>query len=515
MKNLSLRARLLLATAMAIVGIVLLSVLSWIEVRRSGAALESIIEGNIRPLLAMQRIDNGLGAIRFRAAGVLLDHLPVTGTVNHLKETRTELAAAWDVVKDESTASDEEAQVLKQAREGWPQVGAVLDALDKAYAAKDKGKLDDILQGDWAQLHKGFIKPLTALAALQEKGSEATVTQAGTDSRRALTVAIGSGLLVALGVSALMLMTIRHVLGSLKEAEASARAIAAGDLSRVIPARGNDEVGRLMGALSAMQGALATLVGGIRETAGNIQVASTEVATGNTDLSQRTEQTASSLQQTASSMEELTGTVQQTADTARSANQLAGAATEVAREGGAIVARVVTTMGEINTSSKKIADIIGVIDGIAFQTNILALNAAVEAARAGEQGRGFAVVASEVRSLAQRSAQAAREIKSLIHASVEKVDGGSRLVTEAGQTMDQIVSQVQRVTDLVGEITGAAQEQSNGIGQVNQAVSQLDQMTQQNAALVEQSAAAAESLKGQAARLAEAVAVFRLEPGRG
>ncbi|NUP88094.1 MAG: chemotaxis protein, partial [Burkholderiaceae bacterium] len=249
----------------------------------------------------------------------------------------------------------------------------------------------------------------------------------------------------------------------------------------------------------------------IRQTADSIQVASTEVATGNQDLSQRTEQAASNLQQTASSMEQLTATVRQSADAAAQANQLAASAAEVAQRGGQVVQQVVTTMDAINASSKKIADIIGVIDGIAFQTNILALNAAVEAARAGEQGRGFAVVAGEVRSLAQRSAEAAREIKALIGNSVDKVETGSRLVTDAGSTMNEIVASVQRVTDIIGEITAASSEQSAGLGTINVSVVQLDQMTQQNAALVEESAAAAESLRDQASRLAGLVATFRLD----
>ena len=248
----------------------------------------------------------------------------------------------------------------------------------------------------------------------------------------------------------------------------------------------------------------------VRSSAGSVNVAAEEIATGNHDLSSRTEQAASNLQETASAMEQLTATVRNSADSAAQANQLAASAAEVAQRGGSVVSQVVSTMDEINASSKKISDIIGVIDGIAFQTNILALNAAVEAARAGEQGRGFAVVASEVRSLAQRSAEAAREIKSLIGASVDKVETGSRLVSDAGATMSEIVASVQRVSEVIGEISTASSEQSNGIGQVNTAVTQLDQMTQQNAALVEQSTAAAESLRQQAQRLSEALAGFRL-----
>ena len=251
----------------------------------------------------------------------------------------------------------------------------------------------------------------------------------------------------------------------------------------------------------------------VQASATQIEVASREISTGNNDLSARTEQAASNLEETAASMEELTSTVRQSADAARQANQLASSAAEIAARGGQVVGQVVTTMDEINHSSKKISDIIGVIDGIAFQTNILALNAAVEAARAGEQGRGFAVVAGEVRNLAQRSAEAAKEIKGLIGASVDKVEAGSKLVADAGQTMSEIVGSVQRVSDIIGEITAASGEQSDGIGQVNVAVTQLDQMTQQNAALVEESAAAAESLKDQAQRLAQVIQIFRFEAG--
>jgi len=302
----------------------------------------------------------------------------------------------------------------------------------------------------------------------------------------------------------------RSVTRPLQEAVAAAHVIARNDLSQPLDSQRRDELGELLRALGAMQSSLHQMVSQVRASTDNISNASTEIASGNQDLSTRTEQTAANLQQAASSMEQLTGTVKQSADSARQANQLASSAAEVAARGGVVVSQVVSTMDEINASSKKIADIIGVIDGIAFQTNILALNAAVEAARAGEQGRGFAVVASEVRSLAGRSAEAAREIKGLIGASVDRVEVGSKLVADAGKTMQEIVGSVQRVTDIIGEITAASAEQSDGIGQVNTSVTQLDQMTQQNAALVEQSAAAAESLKDQAARLAQVVGTFRL-----
>jgi methyl-accepting chemotaxis protein len=320
----------------------------------------------------------------------------------------------------------------------------------------------------------------------------------------------------AIVVVPLTLLNMQTICAPLAEAEALAEAIAEGDLSREMkPVEGVDEASKLMRSLHHMQEALQAMVGQLRTAADSIRTASVEIATGNQDLSSRTEQTASNLQEAASSLVQLTGTVKQTADSARTANQLASSASGAAAKGGEVVSQVVSTMDEINASSKRISDIIGTIDGIAFQTNILALNAAVEAARAGEQGRGFAVVAGEVRSLAQRSAEAAREIKTLIGASVERVETGSRLVQEAGSTMSDIVSSVQRVTDIIGEITAASSEQSDGISQVNQGVSNLDQMTQQNAALVEQSAAAAESLKDQAERLGAVVDRFRVSGSAG
>jgi methyl-accepting chemotaxis protein len=318
-------------------------------------------------------------------------------------------------------------------------------------------------------------------------------------------------LLASLVVGAGMAFFItRSVTRPLHDAVGVARVIAGSDLSQPIVSTRKDELGDLLRTLGQMQDSLRTLISQVRHSTDSIGTASAEIATGNQDLSARTEQTASNLQQTASSMEQLTGTVKQSADSARQANQLASSAAEVAARGGVVVSQVVATMQDINASSKKIADIIGVIDGIAFQTNILALNAAVEAARAGEQGRGFAVVAGEVRNLAQRSAEAAREIKSLIGASVEKVDAGSKLVGDAGAQMTDIVAQVKRVADLIDEISAATIDQTRGIGQINSAVGQLDQMTQQNAALVEQSAAAAESLRDQSDKLARAVGGFKL-----
>jgi len=318
---------------------------------------------------------------------------------------------------------------------------------------------------------------------------------------------------LALGAAYAVLVT-RSITRPMNEALAIAETVAAGDLTSRIEVTRTDETGQLLQALKNMNDNLINIVGQVHQGTSTIASASGQIAAGNQDLSSRTEQQASSLEETASSMEELTSTVRQNADNARQANSLAASASEVARKGGDVVAQVVGTMGSINESAKKIADITGVIDGIAFQTNILALNAAVEAARAGEQGRGFAVVATEVRNLAQRSAAAAKEIKELITDSVDKVDAGSKLVDQAGATMTDIVASITRVTDIMGEITSASQEQSAGIEQVNQSIAQMDQVTQQNASLVEEAAAAAESLQLQADQLVQVVGAFKLDGTR-
>jgi methyl-accepting chemotaxis protein len=325
---------------------------------------------------------------------------------------------------------------------------------------------------------------------------------------RLLMATLGLAILAAAGVVAWILS--RSITGPLSQALAVANTVAAGDLTSRIDVQARDETGQLLRALKTMNENLAQTVQSVRRGTDTIATASSEVATGSQDLSSRTEQQASALEETASSMEELTSTVKQNADNARQANTLAGSASQVAERGGMLIEQVVGTMGDIDTASGRIADIIGVIDGIAFQTNILALNAAVEAARAGEQGRGFAVVASEVRSLAQRSAAAAKEIKTLIEDSSTKVENGSKLVGEAGATMREIVESVRRVTDIMAEISAASQEQTAGIEQINGAIAQMDQVTQQNAALVEQTSAASAAMQDEAARLAQAVSAFRL-----
>jgi methyl-accepting chemotaxis protein len=375
------------------------------------------------------------------------------------------------------------------------------DLLKEFGAAKDKAAMDAFRQGI-----AEFSKVESDLLASRSDALSSTASMTN------YTLTLG-GLALCLVTGLIGMLLARSVFAQLggepRDAASVAERVASGDLSVVVPAKPGDSTS-LMANLSRMQSSLAQVVSNVRQNSESVATASAQIAQGNQDLSGRTEQQASALQQTAATMEELGTTVRHNADSARQANQLAQGASAVAAQGGEVVGKVVTTMQGINDSSRKIGDIISVIDGIAFQTNILALNAAVEAARAGEQGRGFAVVASEVRSLAQRSAEAAKEIKTLIGRSVEQVEHGTALVDQAGKTMGEIVGSIQRVSDIVAEITSASAEQSSGVQQVGEAVSQMDQATQQNAALVEESAAAAESLRSQAQLLVQAVAVFRL-----
>ncbi len=362
-----------------------------------------------------------------------------------------------------------------------------------------------------APAETAFLEALQGGVKLGGTLMDNEVKNAESDGSFAVIVILATTVFATLMAAVLAWWVTRSITRPLAVAVDVAQRVAAGDLTSKVEVKTTDETGQLLQALKDMNESLGKIVGEVRASTDTITTASSEIAAGNQDLSQRTEEQASSLEETASSMEELTSTVKQNADNACQASQLAASASSIAVKGGAVVGDVVSTMGAISESSKKIADIIGVIDGIAFQTNILALNAAVEAARAGEQGRGFAVVAGEVRNLAQRSAGAAKEIKALIEDSVGKVDSGTKLVDQAGRTMEEVVSSIKRVTDIMAEITAASQEQSSGIEQVNQAVTQMDQVTQQNAALVEEAAAAAESMQQQARQLATAVTVFKLD----
>jgi methyl-accepting chemotaxis protein len=392
------------------------------------------------------------------------------------------------------------ALLMKQSLDSSQYDGKVFD--DSTQLVKDSRVVEEILQ------------KMVAYSDGQARASMENVAGTYKASRMMMLVLVLGGIVASIGLGVVMARMLgMQIGGEPAYAAGIVDRVAAGDLTVHVDLRKGDSRS-LLYAIHKMQQELTRVISQIRQASGTIATASSEIAAGNHDLSSRTEEQASSLEETAASMEELTSTVKQNADNARQANQLAVSASSVAVKGGSVVAEVVGTMGAINASSRKIVDIIGVIDGIAFQTNILALNAAVEAARAGEQGRGFAVVAAEVRNLAQRSAAAAKEIKTLIGDSVDKVEEGSKQVAEAGRTMDEIVDSVKRVTDIMAEITAASQEQTAGIEQVNQAITQMDQVTQQNAALVEEAAAAASSLQEQASDLSQVVSVFQLEGGQ-
>ncbi len=416
----------------------------------------------------------------------------------------------------EASTTTVEKDLLRQAK---LHEAAAMPAIAKASELWLGGKAEDatkVLIREIRPNQKKWMAALEQLAALEEKLNAQAATEAANAYIVARNVMLGiGGLAMFVGLLAAIVITrslIKQLGGEPDYTARIASSIAHGDLSVSIDTT-NASKGSLLMEVREMRNSLKDIVGQVRVGTETIGTASREIAAGNIDLSSRTEMQASSLEKTASAMEELTSTVKQNADNAREANLLAATASDVARKGGEVVAQVVDTMGSINTSANKIVDIIGVIDGIAFQTNILALNAAVEAARAGEQGRGFAVVASEVRNLAQRSAAAAKEIKTLIGDSVEKVERGSKLVGQAGVTMDEVVASVKRVTDIMSEISNASQEQSAGIAQVNMSIIEMDSMTQQNAALVEEAAAAAQSLQDQASELAHVVSIFKLVEG--
>ena len=491
-----------------------------------------IVTGQVSTWMLGTQAENGLMASR----NSLEDFKTMASANQQLAEVHANvyrtvaIVASLDDAKVKSTRAD-----LGKQLEGVKRVVGTL--ADSAADAQLQGDIKSMLalvdtyakQAD-AAINFASIDPNTGISAMQRadasfrdliKVSAAATAHIEAASEAAISTSQSRGKTIALTLAAVALaaglvavwlswLMQKKIVTELARASRVASEVADGNLAVDARTDRTDEVGDLMKALEAMTVQLNRSISTVRDSSESIRLSSSEIATGNQDLSERTEQTASNLQRASGSTEHLTGTVAQSAESAQQANKLASSAAEVAARGGVVVSQVVTTMEEINTSARKIADIISVIDGIAFQTNILALNAAVEAARAGEQGRGFAVVASEVRSLAGRSAEAAKEIKTLIGASVDKVDSGSRLVAHAGETMTEIVGSVQRVSKIISEISAAASEQSQGIGEVNTAVSELDQMTQQNAALVEESAAAAESLREQAQRLADVVSTFKL-----
>ncbi len=473
-------------------------------------AVQAVQEANIRLLYASR------AQVTLLSAGTLGER---NAGANEVKASMDGLVARAAEVKSFFSETEDGAKLFGQFES---QVGPLTTHMNDFVTLLKKQPLDSTqfdsqVSEETARLLKesrGLEEVLQRMVAYSKDHARQRAELADATYKSSRLTMLGlalAGIVASVGLGLLVARLMGRQLGGEPQYAADVVGrIADGDLSLKVEADAAHD-GSLLHSIQKMQSQLTSIVMEIKESSETIATASSQIASGNQDLSSRTEQQASSLEQTAASMEELTSTVKQNADNARQANQLAVSASEVAVKGGSVVSQVVDTMGSINASSKKIVDIIGVIDGIAFQTNILALNAAVEAARAGEQGRGFAVVASEVRSLAQRSAAAAKEIKTLIGDSVEKVEEGSKQVEEAGRTMEEIVGSVKRVTDIMGEITAASQEQTSGIEQINQAITQMDQVTQQNAALVEEASAAAQSLQEQAGNLVKSVSIFKLD----
>ena len=514
LKNMKIGTRLALGFGATVVLGAGIAVYATTQMRAMAQHLNEVANSHMVKVGQFTEVMNNLNAIGRYARNILINPDPAfrQAELKKIADVRAENTRLLAEL-DKSLTRPNSREIFKIIQDTR---GPYNQAMDRALELAQQGKAQEAgaqLFGEVRTKQNALFQAVLDSNKLEKDLADEIARKAAQSAARdSIALLALAGMIALIGTLVAWLVT-RSIAAPLREAIEVAGRIKDGDLTREVEVTAADETGQLLAAIRDMQVALRSVVGQVRTGVDSVSTASGQIAAGNQDLSSRTEEQASSLQQTAASMEQLTSTVKQSADNAKQANQLAVSASEAASKGGAVVGQVVATMEDITASSKKIADIISVIDGIAFQTNILALNAAVEAARAGEQGRGFAVVAGEVRNLAQRSAQAAREIKSLISDSVEKVEAGSRQVNDAGSAMSEIVAQVKRVTDLIGEITSASLEQSSGIGQVNDAITQMDQATQQNAALVEESAAAAASLKEQAGKLAEAVAVFKLAQG--
>ncbi len=514
MSNFRIGTRLALGFGLVLLGALALLVLGlWrmTELRAEAVALVETKVVSLTSAIGMREASASL-ELALRKVATPTDRTEGERESQRATEILARYAATEKVLAEVSSSSGSKTMQAQVAALKTP----ILPIIDKARTLIGAGNYYDgsaLLKTDLLPLYDKWTAGLATLVEAEQADLRDSVVASQDNYSRARMGMLGIGIVTLLLGAGIALQITRSITRPMQRASQIADTIAAGDLSAEFEAGGADEAGQLVNSLRTMQARLIDTVSRIKQGTDTITTASREIASGNADLSSRTESQASSLEQTAASMETLTSTVRQNADNARQANQLVITASDFAVKGGAVVGQVVATMGSITDSSRKIVDIIGVIDGIAFQTNILALNAAVEAARAGEQGRGFAVVAAEVRSLAQRSAAAAKEIKSLIGDSVDKVEAGSRLVDEAGQAMQHIVGSVRQVADIMSEITAASQEQSAGIAEVNQAINQMDEMTQQNSALVEQASAAAESMQQQSLELMQAVALFQLRQG--
>ncbi|MGO4376654.1 methyl-accepting chemotaxis protein [Pseudoduganella sp. RAF53_2] len=512
MNNVKISVRLFLLVGFMSILLAILGGIGLYGTKTSNEALRSVYEDRTVPTAYLASVNRQNLRNRIALAYAVLDAKPesIPATLKQIGENMAVIDKAWKDYRD-SDLTTEEGELAKKFEQTY---GKLLDeGINPAVAALQAGDLDktrDIVVQKLRKLNTPVADTLDSLIKLQTSVAKQQYDEAAARGATLRSISIAS-ILIGIALACFVgYHLVQNITRSMGMAVSAAEAVAKGDLARPIQVNGKDEIAQLLDALQRMQTALAGVVRQVRDGSDAVLGASTEIAQGNQDLSARTETQASALEETAASMEELNTTVKQNADNARQANKLAQDASAVAAEGGNVVSQVVDTMRGISDSSRRIADIINVIDGIAFQTNILALNAAVEAARAGEQGRGFAVVAGEVRSLASRSAEAAREIKGLITDSVQRVESGAGLVDKAGATMGEVVASIRRVTEIVGEISVASGEQSTGVSQVGEAITQMDNATQQNAALVEEMAAAASVLRDRADELAQSVRVFKL-----
>lgn len=514
LSRMSIRARLYFGTIFSLVLLVVIGAMGYLALERTRSTLDVLFSERVQTLTDVAELRTTLGDVR-RAEKDIIISFNNAVEVGALRDSwKKSLGALNKGLADVGQAQAKDPAFTDAIKKSLAELKEYEAGISPVFEQIERAQVDGAVGGAYAEKMKKHVEATDKLLA-----ELAVTARTHMDEARAgvnaLTMRMSGliGIVLALALMVLIPLTffsVRSITRSIGDANALAERIAGGDLSQDVAVSSSDEVGQLVASMARMQDALRGLVRHVADAANNISTASAEIATGNHDLSHRTEQTAANLQEAASSMELLTGTIGSSADASHQASSFAASAAQVAERGGSIVSQVVSTMDQISASSRQIADITGVIDGIAFQTNILALNAAVEAARAGEQGRGFAVVASEVRTLAKRSADAAKEIKGLIGSSVERVEGGARLVKQAGTTMGEIVDSVQRVTSIIASITTASAEQRDNVGQISQSVAHLDNMTQQNAALVEESTAASESLREQAVQLTQAVSQFKL-----
>jgi methyl-accepting chemotaxis protein len=514
MNNLKISTSLVITFAVLILLIVFVAGFGVAKVKAANSSMKTIYDDRVVPLKQLKVVNDMYSAKVIDSTNKTANAMMTpTAAIKLIDESINTANLQWKAYI-ETSLTDEEKQGVQRANALLAGIAPLIAELRKALDSGDKERIAGMIAPAYAAIDP-LNEALDYLVGIQLKESKAEYDRAVVTYENTMILFGAITLAVALAGSAVAWWLIRAITIPLNKAKDIAREVANGDLTEHIDIQSDNETGQLLSALKDMQASLVKVVANVRRAAENVASATTQIAEGNNDLSARTEAQASSLEETAASMEELSTTVRQNANSARQANELAMNASSVAVRGGDVVGEVVETMKGINESSKRIADIISVIDGIAFQTNILALNAAVEAARAGEQGRGFAVVASEVRSLASRSAEAAKEIKTLIGASVERVAKGTVLVDQAGTTMRELVAAIGKVTDLMGEITIASNEQAGGVSQVGEAVQQMDEVTQQNSALVEEMAAAASSLKFEANDLVQVVAIFKLDQVSG